>query len=185
MGSFTITQNTSFLTAASILQKVISFFYFTIIARVIGVENTGVYFFAITFTTIFTVVADFGMGPVLTREVARYPEKTDQYLHTAFWSKMMFGVASYILILFFVNIFNYESIGVVFSQAITLIVGTLALYNHWHLYWLILAYTIPAFLNFIFSAYFLRKVYNLVYHWSFDYGVFKMFLSFAIPYALD
>ena len=220
MRSFTITQNTSFLTAASILQKVISFFYFTIIARVIGVENTGVYFFAITFTTIFTVVADFGMGPVLTREVARYPEKTDQYLHTAFWSKMMFGVASYILILFFVNIFNYsplikllvsisgitmffdnlhaafysvfrarknliyESIGVVFSQAITLIVGTLALYNHWHLYWLILAYTIPAFLNFIFSAYFLRKVYNLAYHWSFDYGVFKMFLSFAIPFAL-
>ncbi len=220
MKVFTITQNTSFLTAASILQKVISFVYFTIIARIIGVENTGVYFFAITFTAIFTVIADFGMGPVLTREVARYPEKTQEYLHTAFWSKVMFGLISYGLVIFFVNVFNYpdltillvsisgvtmffdnlhaafyavfrarknlifESIGIVVSQAITLIIGSLALFNHWHLYWLILAYTIPAILNFIFSAIFLRKIYSLKYYFSFDSKIFKMFLGFALPFAL-
>jgi len=107
MKSFTVTQNTSFLTAASVLQKVISFVYFTIVARLVGVENTGVYFFAITFTTIFTVVADFGMGPVLTREVARFPDKSEQYLHTAFWSKIIFGILSYGLVIFFVNVLNY------------------------------------------------------------------------------
>lgn len=220
MKVFTVTQNTSFLTAASILQKVISFVYFTIIARVIGVENTGVYFFAITFTTIFTVVADFGMGPVLTREVARYPDRSEQYLHTAFWSKVMFGIFSYGLVILFVNILNYpyltkllvsisgvtmffdnlhaafysvfrarknliyESVGIVSSQAITLVVGSLALLNHWPLHWLILAYTIPAFLNFIFSAFFLKKIYGLVYRWSFNFSVFKMFLGFALPFAL-
>ncbi|MFA6548256.1 MAG: flippase [Candidatus Magasanikbacteria bacterium] len=220
MKTFTITQNTSFLTAASILQKVISFGYFTIIARMIGVENTGVYFFAITFTTIFTVVADFGMGPVLTREVARYPDRSEQYLHTAFWSKVMFGLVSYGLVVFFINIFNYpylikllvsvsgitmffdnlhaafysvfrarknlicESIGIVASQAITLIIGSVALFNHWPLYWLILAYTIPAFLNFIFSAVCLKKIYGLVYRWSFNLSIFKMFLGFALPFAL-
>ncbi len=220
MKVFTVTQNTSFLTAASILQKVISFVYFTIIARVIGVENTGVYFFAITFTTIFTVVADFGMGPVLTREVARYPDRSEQYLHTAFWSKVMFGVVSYGLVIFFVNILNYpyltkllvsisgitmffdnlhaafysifrarknliyESIGIVSSQAITLVIGSLALFNHWSLYWLILAYTIPAFLNFIFSAICLKKIYGLIYRWSFNFEIFKMFLGFAFPFAL-
>lgn len=220
MKSFTVTQNTSFLTAASILQKVISFVYFTIIARVVGVENTGVYFFAITFTTIFTVVADFGMGPVLTREVARYPDRTEQYLQTAFWSKVIFGILSYGLVVFFVNVLDYpfltkllvsvsgitmffdnlhaafysvfrarknliyESIGIVVSQAITLIVGSLALFNHWHLYWLILAYTIPAFLNFIFSAYFLKKTYGLSYRFVFNLSIFKMFLGFALPFAL-
>ena len=220
MKAFTITQNTSFLTAASILQKVISFVYFTIIARVIGVENTGVYFFAITFTTIFTVVADFGMGPVLTREVARYPDRSEQYLHTAFWSKVMFGVISYGLVIFFINILDYpfltkllvsvsgitmffdnlhaafysvfrarknliyESICIVGSQAITLLVGSLALFNHWPLYWLILAYTIPAFLNFIFSAFSLKKIYGLVYRCSFNFNIFKMFLGFALPFAL-
>ncbi len=220
MKTFTVTQNTSFLTAASILQKVISFVYFTIIARVVGVENTGVYFFAITFTTIFTVVADFGMGPVLTREVARHPDRSEQYLQTAFWSKVLFGILSYGLVVFFVNILDYpfltkllvsvsgitmffdnlhaafysvfrarknliyESIGIVMSQAITLVVGSLALLNHWHLYWLILAYTIPAFLNFIFSAYFLKKTYGLSYRWSFNKDIFKVFLGFALPFAL-
>lgn len=218
--SYTVTQNTSFLTGASILQKVISFVYFTFVARLIGVENTGVYFFALTFTTIFTVVADFGMGSVLTREVARYPEHTEKYLNTAFWSKVFFGLGAYLLAVFFINIFNYptltkqlvylsgvtmffdnlhaafysvfrarknliyESVGIVGSQAITLLVGSLALFNNWPLYWLILAYTIPSILNFIFSAFILKKVYKLNYSFDFDKSIFKIFFAFAIPFAL-
>jgi O-antigen/teichoic acid export membrane protein len=105
--SYTVAQNTSFLTIASILQKVISFFYFIFVARIVGVENTGVYFFAITFTTIFTVVADFGMGPVLTREAARFPDRAQQYFNTVFWTKIMFGLGAYALIIFFANILKY------------------------------------------------------------------------------
>jgi O-antigen/teichoic acid export membrane protein len=218
--SYTVTQNTSFLTAASIMQKVISFVYFTFVARLIGVENTGVYFFAITFTTIFTVVADFGMGPVLTREAARYPDSSERYLNTVFWSKIFFGVGAYLLVIFFINILDYpattkllvylsgitmffdnlhavfysifrarknliyESIGIVGSQGLTLIIGSIALFNHWPLYWLILAYTIPAFLNFVFSSLALKKVYGFRYGWNFDSGIFKLFLGFAFPFAL-
>lgn len=217
--SYTVTQNTSFLTAASVLQKVISFVYFTIIARLIGVENTGVYFFALTFTTMFTVVADLGMGPVLTREVAKYPENTNIYLSTAFWTKIIFGLLAYILVVFFINILNYpeatkilvylsgvtmffdnlhnafyavfrarknliyESVGMVGSQAITLVIGSLALFLHWPIYWLILAYAIPSILNFAFSAFFLRRMYNLNYNIAFDRSVFKLFLLFAWPFA--
>jgi O-antigen/teichoic acid export membrane protein len=105
--SYTVAQNTSFLTVASVLQKVISFFYFIFVARLVGVENTGVYFFAITFTTIFTVVADFGMGPVLTREAARFPDRAETYFNTVFWTKIMFGLGAYGLIVFFANVLNY------------------------------------------------------------------------------
>lgn len=105
--AYTVAQNTSFLTIASILQKVISFFYFIFVARMINVENTGVYFFAISFTTIFTVVADFGMGPVLTRETARFPDRAPQYFNTVFWTKIMFGFAAYALIILCVNVLNY------------------------------------------------------------------------------
>jgi O-antigen/teichoic acid export membrane protein len=105
--SYTVAQNTSFLTVASVLQKVISFFYFIFVARLVGVENTGVYFFAITFTTIFTVVADFGMGPVLTREAARFPDRAETYFNTVFWTKIMFGLGAYGLIAFFANVLNY------------------------------------------------------------------------------
>jgi O-antigen/teichoic acid export membrane protein len=107
MSSYTVAQNTSFLTAASVLQKVISFFYFIFVARIIQVENTGVYFFAITFTTIFTVVADFGMGPVLTREAARYPDRSQDYFNTVFWTKIVFGATAYLLVVILANILRY------------------------------------------------------------------------------
>lgn len=108
--SYTVAQNTSFLTAASILQKVISFFYFILIARVVGVENTGQYFFAITFATIFTVIADFGLSPVLTREAARDDAKAGDYFNTVLWTKVLFGVFAYVLVVIFINALNYPGI---------------------------------------------------------------------------
>jgi len=107
--SYTVAQNTSFLTISSVMQKIISFAYFTLIARFIGVENTGQYFFAITFTTIFVVLADFGLAPVLTREAARYPENSEKYVNTVLWSKFFFGLAAYVLVAAIVNIAGYPA----------------------------------------------------------------------------
>jgi O-antigen/teichoic acid export membrane protein len=66
-----IAKNTSYFTFALILQKVISFAYFAIIARAIGPEDLGKYYFAISFTTIFAIFIDIGLSNVLTREVAK------------------------------------------------------------------------------------------------------------------
>ncbi len=105
--SYSVAQNTSFLTLASILQKIVSFVYFTIVARIIGVGNTGSYFFAITFTTIFTVVADFGLGPILTREAAKFTDRAGDYMNTVLASKILFGIATYFLVVFFTVILKY------------------------------------------------------------------------------
>lgn len=220
MPSYTVAQNTSFLTVASVLQKAISFFYFILIARIIGVDNTGQYFFAITFTTIFIVIADFGLGPVLIREAARYPENSAKYLNTILWTKVLFGAVVYLLVVFFINVLRYpnltkelvylsgltmffdnlqsvfysifrarknlvyESIGIVCSQFITMVIGSVALFNHWPLIWLIAAYTIPSFLNVIYVSYFVKKVCNLKYYFSWDRHVFKVFIITALPFAL-
>jgi len=218
--SYTVAQNTSFLTVASVLQRAISFVYFIVIARIIGVENTGVYFFAITFTTIFTVVADFGLNPVLTREAARYPEKSEEFFSTVFLTKIVFGVVAYGLVVFFINLFNYptltkelvylsgltmffdnlhssfyslfrarknliyESIGIIGSQFLTAIIGTIALLNHWPLLWLILAYTIPSGLNVLYSGWFAHKIYNLKHFWLWRKELFVAFVVFSWPFAL-
>lgn len=218
--SYSVVKNTSFLTSASILQKVISFVYFTIIARFVGEANTGQYFVAMTFSTIFAVVADFGMGPILTRETARTPENTEKNLNTVFWTKIFFGFFTYILLVTIVNFLSYdtltknliylagitmffdnlhsvfynvfrarknlfyESVGVVSSQFITLLIGTTAILLHWPLYWLIIAYIIPSFLNFIFSATLLKKIYNLHYSFHWERKVFKQFIILALPFAL-
>ncbi len=107
--AYSVAQNTSFLTAASVLQKVISFFYFTLLARVVGVENVGQYFFALTFTTIFSVVADFGLANTLTREAAQFPEKSSTYAATVFWLKIIFGFLAYGLVLSALEILKYPA----------------------------------------------------------------------------
>lgn len=73
-----IAKNTSYLTIALIIQKVISFFYFTLLARFLGPEDLGKYYFAISFTTIFAIVIDLGLANVLIREVAKYQEKAER-----------------------------------------------------------------------------------------------------------
>lgn len=93
--SHTTAKNTLFMTGASVLQKVISFVYFTLIARSIGVEGTGKYFLALSFTTIFVVLVDLGMTNVLVREASRVRENVQKYLSTVLAVKLVLGVLSY------------------------------------------------------------------------------------------
>lgn len=105
--SYSVAQNTSFLTAASVLQKIISFAYFIFIASKIGVLNTGSYTFAISITTVFIVLADFGFTQVLTREASKFPEKSQHYFDTVISSKILFGIGAYVLVILFANVLNY------------------------------------------------------------------------------
>lgn len=65
-----IAENAAWLVIANTAQKAVSFVAFTIIARLVGVEITGVYFFAVSITSIFVVFQDLGLTPVVIREMA-------------------------------------------------------------------------------------------------------------------
>ncbi|MBT3230299.1 flippase [Candidatus Uhrbacteria bacterium] len=81
-----LAQNTLYLTLASVGQKTVAFLYFTMIARFIGVEDTGAYFLALAIVMIILVLDDIGMTSVLIREVAR---KNDD---AQLWSRTILGV---------------------------------------------------------------------------------------------
>jgi O-antigen/teichoic acid export membrane protein len=217
--SYTVAKNTSFLTAASIGQKLISFVYFTIVARLIGVENTGQYFFALTYQSIFAVVADFGSAAVLTREMAKLPGKIQSIFSTALGNKLLFGSVAYILVAVSVNVLGYapetknliylagltmffdnfhslfyavfranrnlkyESFGIVGSQFLTLVAGSIALINHWPLIWLIAAYTIPSALNVLYSGFFVLRKCAVRLKLSFEKSMWREFLIMAWPFA--
>lgn len=218
--SYSITKNTTLLTGASILQKIVSFIFFTLVARFLGAEDTSQYFLAMSFALIFTVVADFGLTPVLTREISKFQNKAEDYLNSIFWLKFIFGLSAYFLIILTANILNYddltknliyvagltvffdnltsavyaylrsqknllyESIAIFVSQFLTLIIGTLVLFLGLPMFGLILAYTIPSFLNFWVSLFFVRYKYNIIYHFKIDKKIIKLFLLIAIPFAL-
>ncbi len=121
--SRSIAKNTTYITVASVLQKVISFGYFTLIARHIGAADTGKYFFALSFTTVFVVFVDLGLTSVLVRESAKANEKIQDYLSVILSMKLVLGVLSYIAAAYVIHILGYqiETQQLVFLSAVTML----------------------------------------------------------------
>ncbi|MBT4648824.1 flippase, partial [bacterium] len=94
-----ITANSSFFLTALVLQKVLSFVYFTILARTLGAESIGQYFFAISFATMFAVLMDFGLSPVLTREVAKDDSDSKLWFKQIFSLKLIATLAAVVFLL--------------------------------------------------------------------------------------
>lgn len=105
-----IARNTSYFTFALILQKIISFTYFTIIARALGPEDLGKYYFAISFTTIFAIFIDLGLTNVLTREVAKDEGKASEFLSNVLFIKSVLSFFSVLAVAAAVNLLGYSGL---------------------------------------------------------------------------
>ncbi|MBI5022802.1 MAG: flippase [Candidatus Magasanikbacteria bacterium] len=93
--SSNIAKNTIFLTSASVAQKIFSFIYFTLLARFIGVENTGLYITALSFSSLFSVLTDLGLNPVLIREGAKDNQNIAKVLGNILTIKLFLVAAAY------------------------------------------------------------------------------------------
>jgi len=108
--SSNIAKNTAYLTIASIGQKILAFTYFIFLARVMQPEQTGAYFLALSITMVFAVVADFGITPVVIREIAKKPESAKGLVQRALGLKVpLFLLAATIAIVASI-LLNYDPI---------------------------------------------------------------------------
>lgn len=105
-----IAKNTSYLTLALILQKIISFTYFTLLARYVGPANLGKYYFAISFTTIFAIFIDLGFTNVLTREVAKDQSRSEKWLANILALKVPLALISLAAVFILINLLGYDEI---------------------------------------------------------------------------
>ncbi|MFA6422549.1 MAG: flippase [Candidatus Buchananbacteria bacterium] len=110
MSSHSLAKNTTFFAAAMAIQKVLSFLYFALVARGIGVENTGKYTFALSFTTIFAIVLDLGLTQILIRESARDKEKSQKYLAGVLGFKLLASFIIYGAVILIINLMGYPQI---------------------------------------------------------------------------
>lgn len=110
MQANTVTKNTTYLTLGYIAQKILSFVYFVLVARFIGVEDLGKYTFALSFTTMFAVFVDFGLTNALIREVAKHWEKAGKYLSSIIGVKTFFSLIVYAVVVGAVNLMGYPPI---------------------------------------------------------------------------
>ncbi|MFH1252900.1 MAG: flippase [Candidatus Uhrbacteria bacterium] len=104
-----VAKNAFYLTMATIGQKVLAFLYFLFIAKIFLKEDTGAYFLALTVTTIFSVVADFGITPVVIREVAKEAERAMGLVRRALGLKIPIIVLSVIGAIIAARLLGYDS----------------------------------------------------------------------------
>jgi O-antigen/teichoic acid export membrane protein len=124
-----IAKNTSYFTFALILQKVISFTYFTLIARALGPEDLGKYYFAISFTTIFAIFIDLGLSNVLTREVAKSKERARELLGSVLAIKLPLAFASLLALVILINLMGYPELTktLVYISAVSMVLDSFTL----------------------------------------------------------
>lgn len=128
-----IAKNTAYLTFAFVGQKILSFIYFTLIARFAGVEDTGKYFFALSFTTVFSIFIDLGLAPVLIREGSKFKEKINTYLNNILGIKSILSGITFLAVIIVINLLGYPPItkNLVYLAAIIMVLDSfhLSFYN--------------------------------------------------------
>lgn len=124
-----VVKNTTYLTLAYVGQKVLSFVYFVMIARFIGVEDLGKYSFALAFTTMFAVFIDIGLTQALIREVAKHFEKAGKYIASIMSVKLLLSLVVYAVVVVAVNVMGYLPVTklLVYLSGIIMILDSLTL----------------------------------------------------------
>ncbi len=88
MVSEKVAKNALVLMLATTGQKAVAFLAFTIVARLVGPEITGAYFYAVSVTSIFVIISDLGITPVVIRAIAGGREGADKLFGAAIRAKL-------------------------------------------------------------------------------------------------
>lgn len=94
----TVAKNTFWLTAGTITSRIVRAGLIIYAARVLGAGGYGIFSYALSIAAFFTLFADVGISPLLTREITKNPQKASSYTSTAFGLKLilMLGTAAVI-----------------------------------------------------------------------------------------
>jgi len=125
----TVAQNTTYLTFSYVMQKILSFVYFVVVARFLGVEDLGKYTFALSFTTMFAVFIDLGLTQALIREVAKYTDKAKDYISAIIGVKLILGVITFLVVVLGINLMGYPPLtkNLVYLSAIVMVIDSFTL----------------------------------------------------------
>lgn len=105
-----LAKNTSYITMASVGQKIIAFVYFLFIARTLMPEMTGVYFLATSVISLFAVFTDFGINPVVIREIAKRPHDIKKIVKQALGAKIFFTILAVLGVFVATYFLNYDEL---------------------------------------------------------------------------
>lgn len=85
-------KNTGWIILSRILNVAISLFVSLYVIRYLGPTNYGTLSYAISFMSLFTFIAGFGVDSIVYRELIKNPEKEPEILGSAFVIKLLTGI---------------------------------------------------------------------------------------------
>ena len=91
-------RNAGAIAAASILSKGALFFWQLVLARAIGEADYGIYGTVGAFIAVGTAIVNFGMGPIVIRDVAREPKLAGKYLTATLVMQTLLALLAYGLV---------------------------------------------------------------------------------------
>lgn len=95
----TIFGNISWLVISQFVVSICTFIWTIIIARYLGVEEYGIFGFALSLTGILIVLADFGINTHIVRMVSTNKDIAPKYLGNAIPLKSVFAIVTFLVIL--------------------------------------------------------------------------------------
>lgn len=118
-----IAKNTGVLLLSQLASYILGLFFIMYTARYLGAEGFGILSFALAFTGIFGVFADFGLSTLTVREVARDKLLAGKYLGNIAVMKVILVVVTFGLIALTINLLGYpqQTITVVYLVALSVI----------------------------------------------------------------
>lgn len=118
-----VAKNAGALFAAQVVGCILAFFYMMYIARYLGPANFGILAFALAFTGIFGVITDFGLQPLIVREVARDKSLASKYLANVSAMKIILVTVTFGLIALTINLLGYpeQTINVVYLLGLSIV----------------------------------------------------------------
>ena len=85
----TIFKNMSWLLVSQIIASVFGFIWTILLARYLGVNDYGIFGFAVSFTTIVGIIDDMGISTHIVRHIATDNDSAPKYLGNALPLKMI------------------------------------------------------------------------------------------------
>lgn len=103
----TIAKNTGLLAISNVITSILGFFLLIYLARYLGEVGFGKYSFALSFTALFSIIANLGMNNYIIREIARNKELTNEYLTNVSVIKLLLSFIAFGLIVLTINLMDY------------------------------------------------------------------------------
>jgi len=105
-----VAKNAALLTLGLFSGRLLGFFIFRRLTQLEGTAGTGVWAASVDITSIFIVVANFGLGALVTREIVKARERTAGIFWAAVKIRLTLGLLGYGFILAYVHLTGFDEL---------------------------------------------------------------------------